>query len=115
MPLHERILTYNNRNHFPAILDDRWAFYVEQNGLTRLEVLRQNRAGVLGHEANQAVANPRPGCCGQAPDVLTVDEHGPSGGDLTPCDHRQQRGLARAARSQDAHHLAPNHIQRRAL
>lgn len=39
LPFHERVLTYNNRNHFPAILDDRWSFYLEQNGLTPIAAL----------------------------------------------------------------------------
>ncbi len=34
LPLRRTILTYNNRSHFPAILDDRWGYYLEQNGLT---------------------------------------------------------------------------------
>jgi pimeloyl-ACP methyl ester carboxylesterase len=34
LPLRRRILTYNSKNHFPAIIDDRWSYYLEQNGLT---------------------------------------------------------------------------------
>jgi 3-oxoadipate enol-lactonase len=32
LPLRETVLTYNARMHFPAILEDRWWFYLEQNG-----------------------------------------------------------------------------------
>ena len=39
LPLRRTILTYNSRNHFPAILEDRWAFYLEQNGLTPISGL----------------------------------------------------------------------------
>jgi pimeloyl-ACP methyl ester carboxylesterase len=34
LPLRETVLTYNSKNHFPTILEDRWSFYLEQNGLT---------------------------------------------------------------------------------
>ena len=34
LPLHEPILSYNNKSHFPEIIADRWAYYLEQNGLT---------------------------------------------------------------------------------
>jgi pimeloyl-ACP methyl ester carboxylesterase len=34
LPLREVILNYNSKSHFPAILADRWTFYLEQNGLT---------------------------------------------------------------------------------
>jgi pimeloyl-ACP methyl ester carboxylesterase len=34
LPLRERILAWNSRLHFPDSVADRWAYYVEQNGLT---------------------------------------------------------------------------------
>ena len=34
LPLRETILAYNNKMHFPREIEDRWPFYVEQNGLT---------------------------------------------------------------------------------
>ncbi|MGE5756648.1 MAG: alpha/beta fold hydrolase [Planctomycetaceae bacterium] len=39
LPLRETILSYNNQGHFPAILADRWTFYLEQNGLTPIAPL----------------------------------------------------------------------------
>ena len=39
LPLHETILAYNNKYHFPDIIADRWAYYVEQNGLTPIAPL----------------------------------------------------------------------------
>jgi pimeloyl-ACP methyl ester carboxylesterase len=39
LPFHEKALTYNNRSHFPSILDERWDYYVEQNGLTPIRSL----------------------------------------------------------------------------
>lgn len=39
LPLHERILAWNNLSHFPSIIIDRWPFYVEQNGLTPIAAL----------------------------------------------------------------------------
>jgi pimeloyl-ACP methyl ester carboxylesterase len=34
LPLRERVLAYNSKSHFPEVIADRWAYYVEQNGLT---------------------------------------------------------------------------------
>ncbi len=34
LPFRNRVLEWNNRNHFPEIIEDRWHHYVEQNGLT---------------------------------------------------------------------------------
>jgi pimeloyl-ACP methyl ester carboxylesterase len=39
LPLRRAILTYNSKNHFPAILEDRWDYYLEQNGLTPIAPL----------------------------------------------------------------------------
>src|SRR5262249_15179551 len=33
------ILTYNNKAEFPAILEDRWSFYLEKNGQTPIRSL----------------------------------------------------------------------------
>jgi pimeloyl-ACP methyl ester carboxylesterase len=34
LPLRRIVLTYNNRTEFPALLNDRWEYYLEENGLT---------------------------------------------------------------------------------
>ncbi len=39
LPFHERVLTFNSKSEFPAILDDRWPFYLEQNGATPIRSL----------------------------------------------------------------------------
>ena len=39
LPLHRTILAYNNKAEFPAILEDRWRFYVEENGVTPIRSL----------------------------------------------------------------------------
>lgn len=39
LPLHERILTYNNRIHFPPEIDDRWRLYLEENAKTPIRSL----------------------------------------------------------------------------
>ncbi len=39
LPLHEKILHYNNYSHFPYVIADRWPYYVEQNGLTPIAAL----------------------------------------------------------------------------
>ena len=39
LPLHERVLTYNNRIHFPVEIADRWQHYLEQNAVTPIHSL----------------------------------------------------------------------------
>lgn len=39
LPMHERILTYNNRIHFPAEIDDRWRHYLDENAKTPIRSL----------------------------------------------------------------------------
>lgn len=39
LPLRERILAYNNKSHFPAILEDRWSYYLEDNGRTPIAAI----------------------------------------------------------------------------
>jgi pimeloyl-ACP methyl ester carboxylesterase len=34
LPLRHKVLAWNNKMHFPTIIEDRWHYYVEQNGLT---------------------------------------------------------------------------------
>ena len=34
LPFHHRALSWNNRMHFPTIIEDRWDYYVAQNGMT---------------------------------------------------------------------------------
>jgi pimeloyl-ACP methyl ester carboxylesterase len=48
LPLRRRVLTYNSRSHFPALLEDRWAFYLEQNGLTPIASLAHRLDLVAG-------------------------------------------------------------------
>jgi pimeloyl-ACP methyl ester carboxylesterase len=39
LPLRETVLTYNSKSEFPAVLDDRWVHYLEENGLTPISAL----------------------------------------------------------------------------
>jgi pimeloyl-ACP methyl ester carboxylesterase len=39
LPLRRQVLTYNGRPEFPAILADRWPFYLEKNGETPIRSL----------------------------------------------------------------------------
>jgi 3-oxoadipate enol-lactonase len=39
LPLRKAALTYNSKQEFPLLLNDRWAFYLEQNGLTAIRAL----------------------------------------------------------------------------
>lgn len=39
LPLHQTVLNYNNRLHFPHEIDDRWEHYVAQNALTPIRSL----------------------------------------------------------------------------
>jgi pimeloyl-ACP methyl ester carboxylesterase len=39
LPMRRRILAYNSRLEFPALLDDRWDYYLEQNALTPIRSL----------------------------------------------------------------------------
>ena len=39
LPLRKAVLTYNNKTEFPAILADRWLYYLEENGLTPIASL----------------------------------------------------------------------------
>ena len=39
LPLRQTVLTYNNKLEFPALMDDRWRFYIEQNGLTPIRAM----------------------------------------------------------------------------
>lgn len=34
LPFRQTVLTYNSKSQFPAVIEDRWAIYLEQNGLT---------------------------------------------------------------------------------
>lgn len=46
LPFHDLVLTYNARPEFPAILLDRWPFYVAQNGKTPIRSFA-HRVGLL--------------------------------------------------------------------
>jgi pimeloyl-ACP methyl ester carboxylesterase len=39
LPLRERVLTYNSRLDFPRVIEDRWPFYLEENGQTAIRGL----------------------------------------------------------------------------
>jgi pimeloyl-ACP methyl ester carboxylesterase len=39
IPLRRPILTYNSKAEFPALLEDRWTFYLAENGLTPIKSL----------------------------------------------------------------------------
>ena len=39
LPLHGKVLEWNNLSHFPSVIADRWPFYVEQNGMTPIAAL----------------------------------------------------------------------------
>jgi pimeloyl-ACP methyl ester carboxylesterase len=39
LPLRRTILTYNSRTEFPVLLDDRWDYYLQENGLTPIRSL----------------------------------------------------------------------------
>lgn len=76
LPMHEKILTYNNRIHFPKEIDDRWWHYLEENAktpirslahrldlLTRLDlrpILPEIRTPVLLIQGNEDRIVPRP-------------------------------------------------------
>src|SRR5262249_23483715 len=46
LPLRRTVLTYNSKSEFPAILQDRWSFYLEKNGETPIRSLA-HRVGLL--------------------------------------------------------------------
>ena len=39
LPLRRPILTYNSKSEFPTLLEDRWSFYLDENGLTPIKSL----------------------------------------------------------------------------
>jgi pimeloyl-ACP methyl ester carboxylesterase len=39
LPFREKVLEYNSKLDFPGLIEDRWSFYVEQNGLTPIKAL----------------------------------------------------------------------------
>ncbi len=41
LPLREKVLDHNSRVQFPEIIDDRWRYYLEQNGLTPIASMAQ--------------------------------------------------------------------------
>ena len=46
LPLRRQVLTYNGKPEFPAVLADRWPFYLEKNGDTPIRSLA-HRVGLL--------------------------------------------------------------------
>ena len=48
LPLRRTVLTYNNKLEFPALMEDRWTFYLEQNGLTSIRAMA-HRIKLLAH------------------------------------------------------------------
>ncbi|WP_165222661.1 alpha/beta fold hydrolase [Aquisphaera insulae] len=57
LPLRERVLTYNSKPDFPAILQDRWPFYLEQNGLTPIRALAHRTSLVAGLDLRPTLEN----------------------------------------------------------
>jgi pimeloyl-ACP methyl ester carboxylesterase len=39
LPLREQVLAYNSKGEFPAVIADRWHYYLEQNGLTPIAAM----------------------------------------------------------------------------
>jgi pimeloyl-ACP methyl ester carboxylesterase len=39
LPLREKVLAYNSKSEFPAVIADRWNYYLEQNGLTPIAAM----------------------------------------------------------------------------
>jgi pimeloyl-ACP methyl ester carboxylesterase len=39
LPLRRRVLSYNSKAEFPAVIADRWPYYLEQNGLTPIAAM----------------------------------------------------------------------------
>ncbi|MFO0892225.1 MAG: alpha/beta hydrolase [Isosphaeraceae bacterium] len=56
LPFRERVLTYNNRLEFPRIIEDRWPFYLEQNGLTPIRALAHRTSLVAGLDLRPILA-----------------------------------------------------------
>ncbi len=48
LPLHEKVLTYNNRIHFPDEIDDRWRHYLQENAKTPIRSLAHRLDLVAG-------------------------------------------------------------------
>ena len=48
LPLRRTVLTYNNKLEFPAFMEDRWTFYLEQNGLITIRAMA-HRIKLLAH------------------------------------------------------------------
>jgi pimeloyl-ACP methyl ester carboxylesterase len=46
LPLRETVLTYNGKSEFPALLADRWRFYLDENAETPIRALA-HRVGLL--------------------------------------------------------------------
>jgi pimeloyl-ACP methyl ester carboxylesterase len=65
LPLRETVLAYNSKMDFPGLIEDRWTFYVEQNGLTPIKALA-HRASMV------ARLDLRPTLAGMTPDILLV-------------------------------------------
>jgi pimeloyl-ACP methyl ester carboxylesterase len=49
-------LTYNSKAEFPALLEDRWHFYLEQNGLTPIKSLAHRVSLLTGLDLRPALA-----------------------------------------------------------
>jgi pimeloyl-ACP methyl ester carboxylesterase len=47
LPLRRTVLAYNSRSEFPSELDDRWSYYLDQNGLTPIAAIA-HRVDLLG-------------------------------------------------------------------
>jgi pimeloyl-ACP methyl ester carboxylesterase len=65
LPLRRHILTYNGKSEFPALLDDRWSFYLEENGRTPIKSLAHRVKLLFDLDL-------RPILAGVSPEVLLI-------------------------------------------
>ena len=56
LPLRETILAYNSKMDFPWIIEDRWPFYLEENGKTPIRALAHRTSLVAGLDLRPALA-----------------------------------------------------------
>jgi pimeloyl-ACP methyl ester carboxylesterase len=56
LPLRRAILRYNNVMHFPDAIADRWAYYVEQNGLTPIASMAHRLDLLAGLDLREALS-----------------------------------------------------------
>ena len=59
LPLRETILAYNSKMDFPRIIEDRWPFYLEENGQTQIRAGSSCLVGCPARPAAQPGTNQR--------------------------------------------------------